>query len=440
MIQSGAILVGEICIDFTMPTRVAPTKMRLGGIVHAARALWATGTSYAVGVYCPSYLVDEARAYLSAHGCHEFILLGDIVGAPNVIAIADVREVGHQGYEDLLREKRRAVAATHNTAIDRFDAAVIFPGSYDLESVIRLLGKNTRVTIDIAYDIDTPEAFMKLAGKLANVVISTSSDLFTSIAARTVEPLLTLAKTVGAQQVLLKENRGGSRLFDLATDQVTLIPATLGTTVNSVGVGDAFTAVFGTLAAPPVEAAWRGMQVATAYSQTTYPDDLRRDVRRQFLLSIEVVQGLGGVSVPWHERPDHQIYLAAPDFSYADNPEIDAAASALEYHNFTVRRPIKENGEAAIGSGHATLAPFYSKDVELLGSCSAVFAIPLDRDPGTLIEVGMAIQMGIPVVTWDPRNENGNTMVIVGSSSFSDDIDVCLNGLFTALSKLRMSR
>jgi nucleoside 2-deoxyribosyltransferase len=65
-----------------------------------------------------------------------------------------------------------------------------------------------------------------------------------------------------------------------------------------------------------------------------------------------------------------------------------------------------------------------------------VFAIPIERDPGTLVEIGLAIEMRKPVVTFDPRDENRNTMVVRGSASYSSDLDVCLNGTFDALSKL----
>jgi nucleoside 2-deoxyribosyltransferase len=74
--------------------------------------------------------------------------------------------------------------------------------------------------------------------------------------------------------------------------------------------------------------------------------------------------------------------------------------------------------------------------VELLRECAAVFAIPIERDAGTLVEMGMAIDMGKPVVTFDPREENKNTMVVIGSASYSSDLDICLNGLFLALSRL----
>jgi nucleoside 2-deoxyribosyltransferase len=76
-------------------------------------------------------------------------------------------------------------------------------------------------------------------------------------------------------------------------------------------------------------------------------------------------------------------------------------------------------------------------DCQLLRDCDAVFAVPLDRDPGTLVEIGMAVEMGKPVITYDPRSQNENTMVVVGSSVYSADLDVCLNGTFNAIAELR---
>ena len=430
------MLIGEIAIDFVMPTRTTEAKVRLGGVVHAARGLWASGRHYSVGAFCPAYLVEQARDYLIQHGCQEFILLGEIAGAPNVIAIADVKEVGHQGYEDILRDERTVVQNCDDIDLCRFDPVVIFPGRYDLKSVIDQLKPGARVTIDAAYDVEDAHVLKSLTGRIDSIVISTSSTLFSTLASGDIVPLIDLAKGTGAKQLLLKENRGGSRLFDLGTDSVEYITATLDVTENSVGVGDAFTAVFGTFDGSARDAAWRGMQVATVYSQTTWPDDLQRDVRRSLQMPVEVVRGLGGVTLPWHVRPSLQIYLAAPDFSYTDHQEISAAVAALEYHNFRVRRPVKENGEADREAPLESLSSYYFSDVQLLRECVAVFAIPIERDPGTLVEIGIAIEMGKPVVTFDPRNENRNTMVARGSASYSSDLDLCLNGLFDALSKL----
>jgi nucleoside 2-deoxyribosyltransferase len=430
------ILIGEVTVDFTMPTRSAGAKMRLGGVIHAARGLWAIGQNYAVGAFCPGYLVEQARDYLTKHGCNEFVLLGEVLGAPNVIAIADMKEVGHQGYEDILRDARFVVANPSHSDIGRFEPVVIFPGSYDLGSVLKQITPGACVTIDAAYDVRDADFLRSFVGQIDFIAISTSSTLFAELAGADVAPLVAVARDIGAKQLLLKENRGGSRLFDLTTGSVEKITASLGVTANSVGVGDVFTAVFGTSACTPIDAAWRGMQAATVYSQTTWPDDLKRDVQREFQLPIDVVRGLGGASLPWHIRPQLQIYLAAPDFSYMDYEEIKEAVAALEYHNFRVRRPVKENGEAKLGSPIETLSSYYASDVQLLRECEAVFAIPIERDPGTLVEVGLAIEMQKPVITFDPRNQNRNTMVVTGSACYANDLDRCLNGLFDALTKL----
>jgi nucleoside 2-deoxyribosyltransferase len=431
----SALLVGEVCLDFTMPSRSSEAKVRLGGIVHAARAMWAAGLPYSVAMFCPSYLTELTEDFLFRHGCSQVIQLGEIVGAPNVVAISDVREVGHQGYEDLLRNSKRVVPAAKHAPLDMFESVVIFPGRFDLDGVMAKTSPAAKITIDVAYDIDGPEALKRYIGRFRSLVISTSSELFANLGHADITGLVALAAEIGAQSFLLKENRGGSRLFQIASDRVDSIPAVLGQTVNSVGVGDAFTAIFGSLDADPLTAAWRGMQVATAYSQTTFPDDLYRDVQREFALPIEVVQNLGGVQLPWHQRPSFQVYLAAPDFSYIEKPEIDAAVAALTYHNFVVRRPIRENGEAPRDTPVGELRRFYDADVALIDQCSVIFAIPLGKDPGTLVEMGIAIDRGLPVITYDPRKENANTMVVCGSTSYSDDLDISLNELFQSLSQ-----
>ncbi|MGR6465813.1 nucleoside 2-deoxyribosyltransferase [Rhizobium sp. PAMB 3182] len=432
------LLIGEIFVDFSLGTNGCPVKLRLGGIVHAARGLWSAGIAYSVAAICPSYLVAEAESYLKSHGCIEFIHLACVTGAPNVFVIGDVREVGHQGYEDLLRDERVAQINHLQAPFDGYQNVIVYPGALDLKEIATRISDQCRVTIDIAYDVNSVADLAVFGEKIANVAISTSSDLFAAEATSDIERLLERCRDLGVRHLLLKENRGGSRLFSLEAGQVDELPAVLGDTVNSVGVGDVYTAVFAAYHREDTRAAaWRGMQVATQYAQTTFPDDLRTEVGRQLRLTVDEVKALGGVSLPWHERPRFEIYLAAPDFSYIHKPEIDAAVSALQYHNFRVRRPIAENGEAKPGSEPRDLMSFYESDVELLNNCSAVFAVPLERDPGTLVEVGMAISAGKPVITYDPRKENNNTMVVCGSSFYSSDLGECINGAFELVSKLR---
>lgn len=432
---SALLIVGEVFVDLSLSGRHEESKMRLGGVVHAARGLWASGVAYAVAAICPKYLVDEVKAYLLAHGCIEFIWLGEVLGAPNVMVVADVREISWQGYEDLLRDKRRVSIRDGLSAIANYAEVLVFPGRFDLEALRPIFAADAAFDFDVAYDVDDLSALATYTGNLRTIIISTSSPLFAGEAAQNVESLLHAARQLGAKWLLLKENRGGSRLFELGGPKVEFIPAQLGKTVNSVGVGDAYSGVLSGLSARDgvVDAAWRGAQIATRYAQTTYPDDLRRDAQRDAQLDLTTLRSLWGTFLPWHERPKHSIYLAAPDFSYVEKPEIDRVVDALSYHNFKLRRPVQEVGELPRDASLGVRQAAYAQDVALLNECGVVFAVPLNRDPGTLVEVGLALALGKPVIVFDPRQENNNTMVVAGSSMYSADLDDCLNELFRVL-------
>lgn len=441
MHRPDIILIGEINIDFTLESESSPSKMRLGGITHAARALWACGIKYSVAAVCPAYLKEQAENYFRHHGCSQFEVLGQVIGSPNIFLIGDVREIGDQGYENILRESKHVVYQSPNISFEGSKDIIIFPGSYELERILQYFPEDINITIDVAYDLDEFGGLKPIRGNIENIAISTSSELFHRYATQPLSELLNECADIGAKRLLLKESRGGSRLFHLDSGVVDSIPAVLSSTRNSVGVGDAYSAVFASFAqSDPLEAAWRGMQVATCYSHTTFPDDFRREVRRGLNVSVDELKTLGGTFLPWHERKEFNIYLAAPDFSYISKPEIDAAVASLKYHNFSLRRPIEENGEAPRETTRAALLPYYDKDMSLIEDCSLVFAIPLNRDPGTLVEVGIAIARGVPVITYDPRHENANTMVICGSKTYSDDLDICLSGVFEQLSRIRGSQ
>lgn len=438
---SPLLLVGEIIVDFTSAKPGVVCKLRLGGIVHAARGLWACDLPYAVAAICPSYLVDQARDYLTSHGCKNFVWLGEVTGSPNVMVIGDATEVSDQGYEDLLRGDKIVKIFEVAEALLSYSEVLIFPGSFSLEGLRRMFADNARFSFDIAYDVDEFSVLKAFSEHLRAIAISTSSPLFARTGSDDVIPMIEAVKNLGAEVLLLKENRGGSRMFNLITGKTEQIPATLSTTVNSVGVGDVYSAVMlGFQDLGWEDAAWRGAKAATAYSQTTYLDDFRRDVKRELKLSLAEFRNLGGTNLPWHDRPRFPIYLAAPDFTYMDNPEIERAVEALRYHNFRVRRPVKENGELSLGSADSVLYQTFTADVTMLEECSLVFAIPLERDPGTLIEMGMAMALNKSVITFDARNQNNNTMVVGGSASYSDNLDTSLNTLFVAIAKLWLAK
>ena len=120
----GLLLIGEVYVDFTMPRAGADAKLRLGGIVHAARGLWAIDASFAVAAICPGYLVDQARAYLECLGCNQFIWLAEVKGAPNVMAVGDPTELADQAYQDILRVEKSVAFCGDASALGIFGKIV----------------------------------------------------------------------------------------------------------------------------------------------------------------------------------------------------------------------------------------------------------------------------------------------------------------------------
>lgn len=435
---SEPLLVGEVFVDFTITSRGSENKLRLGGVAHAARGFWAVSRTFRAAVVIPSYLETLTREYFAKLGCVELIVLGIVTGAPNITLIFDATEVADQEYDTPLRDEKAVQLNEVSAALEHAEDVLIFPGAFSLADVCSMLPATARLHIDAAYDVETPKSLADLNRSIETVLISTSSPLFEKTKDQTLNGIAVAFADCKPKYLILKQNRGGTELLDCsnATQHIEPLPAQLGTTINSVGVGDVFAAAF--LTALPEGAAtagWRATYAAAAYSQTTYPDIFKKYVKRDQRLSLDEMTSLWGTFLPWSERPAMQIYFAAPDFEKADRTAIDEALKALAYHNFKPRRPVVENGELLPNSDSATLRTTYEKDYELLKKCTLVFAVPTERDPGTLVEIGLAIEAGIPVVTYDPSGKNNNTMVIAGSSFYSSDLDACLNATFRLLSQ-----
>jgi nucleoside 2-deoxyribosyltransferase len=434
------LLIGEVSVDVTVTPRGQEQKLRLGGIAHAARGFWASGTPFAVAAVLPQYLEEGAREYLAKFGCEEFFVLGYVLGAPNVTLIFDPTEVDNQEYDMLLRDMK-TVKLNDKLGTEEFQEfaeVLIFPGTFDIREACKLLSPKATLYLDIAYDIDSVDALRDLKRPIETVLLSTSSKLFLKVGASGMGELSANFACLGLGAIILKENRGGSRVHIYSTNETFDVPAQLAHTVNSVGVGDVFAASYlAHHASGPLEAAWRATYASSAYAQTTDPNVFGSMVKRDARLTLEEMKDLGGTTLPWEERQRFQIYLAAPDFANTDRRAIERAVSSLSYHNFKVRRPVQENGELPAGSDSIALDGVYRKDVELLEQCKLVFAVPTGRDPGTIVEIGLAIAGRIPVVVYDPGKECANTMVIGGSDHYSDDLDSCLNAVFTLLSKVR---
>ena len=434
--QLTPLLLGEIFVDFTITAPGKENKLRLGGITHAARGFWALDVPFSVAAVLPSYLEDTARKYFEALGCIDFCVLGRVRGAPNVIVIQDATEIADQGYEALLREEKSIELSTVNLFQKTWRDVLVFPGTYDLACACKLLPSTAVLHLDVAYDLNTPEVLSELPQTVRTLLLSTSSPLFRSISREGLQGIINSFSGCAPSVLILKENRGGARMAIAGDPKIVALPAQLGSTANSVGVGDVFAAAYvACLESGSVEAGWRATYAAAAYSQTTYPDLFKTYVRRDLKLTMAEMQHLWGVFLPWEKRREYAIYLAAPDFSYANRLAIDSAIDSLAYHNFWVRRPVVENGELAPGSSPALLQQTYQADYVLLKQCALVFAVPTGRDAGALVEIGIAIEVGVPVVVYDPGRENANTMIVAGTQHYSTDLDSCLNAVFRILSR-----
>src|SRR5712671_3006240 len=97
--SSAICVIGQILVDVTLPNGDQPIKMRLGGVMHAARTLWALGCPYVLAYIAPDYLDDQISKFAAHHGAVRALKIGSVVGSPNVILIAEPKEAGPQGYE-----------------------------------------------------------------------------------------------------------------------------------------------------------------------------------------------------------------------------------------------------------------------------------------------------------------------------------------------------
>ena len=103
--MSRVCLIGDVLLDVTLKTKDTPLKMRLGGIIHSARALWAMDVEYDIAYFAPVYLVKEIEDFMITLGNPNLIYLGEVQRCPYVMLVNEVKEIGNQGYEFLFRDK-----------------------------------------------------------------------------------------------------------------------------------------------------------------------------------------------------------------------------------------------------------------------------------------------------------------------------------------------
>ena len=427
-------LVGDILTDVTLATVGSPLKMRLGGIVHAARALWAMDVEYAVAYFAPAYMESHIEMFLKEHDCKAIIKLGNVTNCPYTMLIQEAKEVGNQGYEFLYHDDI-AIEYDVNSIkeLNDFDDLMFISGNYDMNHVLSYITSGCKLHCDVANNVNIVKELPKNR-KFETLFISTSSNIFKNQYSDFTSFCDLL--TPYAKRIVLKENRGGSRAYEASLGETYHIPSQTSPITHSVGVGDVYDVVsissdYETFEERLHLASW----VAMEYAMTTFPDNFKKSVKTLLKTSIADLKAQSGCFLPWDVRQKCHIYIAAPDFSFVDTKQIDVLCDCLNYHHFMPHRPIKENGQMSEGADKQERIGLFCADMTLLGNCNMLIAVLLYNDPGTLIEIGLAAERRIPTLVYDPNKIADNCMLTELPTLVSSDLDEIIAKVFTEYSK-----
>ncbi|GAB4022704.1 nucleoside 2-deoxyribosyltransferase [Spirosoma migulaei] len=434
-------LVGDIFVDITLKTNQHDTKMRLGGIVHAARGLWALGIPYSVGYFAPAYLDKQINEYLIAFECEEVHKLGNVIGSPYIFLIQDAKEVFDQGYEFILRneiEIEYFKEAIHKLNDKSFSDILLFAGNFD-HSVLFDVIKRQKIHIDVTNSIRDISSLQANEVKVDTIFLSTSSILFQEHFKDNFNNFKNKLAPF-CNKFILKENRGGSRGFNFISNEYCEASSQTKPIVHSVGVGDVYNAAFISkclelkMQSSMIFSSW----IAAEYASTTYPDDLKININRILNSNFKELENMAGISLPWEQRRQINVYIAAPDFDFVDTSPIENVVNSLNYHNFSPRRPVKENGQMADDANKNRRQELFSKDMIMLEQCQILIAVLLYNDPGTLIEIGLASAKGLPTIVYDPYQIAKNCMLTELPDLVTNDLDYLIAEFFSICSKLQI--
>lgn len=427
------LIIGQVMVDVLHPA--SRPVVRMGGILHAARGFAAMEQEVTIAYVAPAYLEKQLKQHIDDLPYTTAVKIGNIEGTPNVVLVGEATEAGNQGYEYILEHDRSIdldEARLKALLIERsFTDVLIFPDSDELNPIFRLLNKYTiEVHVDANFKGSIPKMVRALGRPLKTLMASTSSLLFSQKFAGKIEAMRQFALH-HAETFVFKENRGGSRLWTQKVAAPLHAPAFVGETAHSVGVGDCFDAVYlSTFESPPALRLRMASLAAQHYAMTLTTPDFFKNMKRLNGVPVEMLSGLQGISLPWEIRSQFHIYIAAPDFEHVNVRVINEVESALKYHNLTPHRPVKEHGEIKQETPRHQRLTTALKDIELLKRCQALIAIPIYPDPGTYIEVGYALEAGIPVFVYAPFKFQENLLAVELPELVTGNLDRLISAIF----------
>lgn len=226
--------------------------------------------------------------------------------------------------------------------------------------------------------------------------------------------------------MILKENRGGSRIF--SQKETFRIPAHIENVTHSVGIGDCYNiALISHLVNSNFILAGRyASKVASIYGKCTTLDEFKSRINN---LAVDDYR-IEGVSLPWEKRKQSSIYIAAPDFKACDTSIIDNICEKLEYHNFRPIRPVQVSGEIDSNTSQKQIRRIIKNDINLINDAKLVVAILLYKDEGTIAEIGYAAALGKPVIVYDPFKLIHNAFVENISKKIAYSSEDLINSIF----------
>ncbi len=435
------LIIGEVFVDQHLDIQHGGKNIvRLGGIFHAIRACSAFNIDYAFAYYAPEYLEQDIEIYSKKLNSMAIYKLGLINRAPNVFLIGESDESGNQLYENILCEQASYVKCTEVVdAIKSYQPTdiIVFPGRYDIKDILaKLSGFNGKLHIDLNYD---SEYILDFDFKnVFTVILSTSSITFEKYFKNNdYSELIDLFRNKNICHLLIKENRGGSWLYNYNEKKIIEAPAYIDNVVHSVGVGDVYDIAF-IFDKYPSEfgknmrlAAW----ASVIYAKTILFDSFKNNINLLLNNADEQVE-MNGIRTPWNSRKKHNIYMAAPDFDYIDRKKLNELVDSLRYHNFVPRLPIRENGQNSDNAKPHEERSIFAKDLELLESCDLMIASLLYNDQGTLVEIGMFNAMKKPIIVYDPTRILNNLFLKYSCDYYCQRKSEVINAVFEIICKL----
>lgn len=436
------LIIGEVYVDQHLDIiENGYSTSRLGGIFHAARSCDALNMEYALAYYAPNYLVKDIQKFgIDVLRASNVYCLGNVDKAPNVMLIGQSDESGNQLYENILCRQAEYISILPlMQVLDDFTPTdiIIFPGRYGNARILSELSDyEGKIYIDMNYDCDDILDLNSI--KIQTVFLSTSSTSYEKFFKETsYDNLITYFRKKNVSQLLIKENRGGSWLYDFSGKTSYEAPAHIGTTIHSVGVGDVYDIAFmseilgSNIADNMAFAAW----VSSLYAKTIQQEIFKENTEL-IVQNIQEFTDMEGIRVPWNERVNYPIYMAAPDFDYVDTKKLDVLEESLLYHNFKPRRPIQENGQVNKDMDINEERAIFAEDMRLLSECKIMIATLLYNDQGTLVEIGNYQANGKPIILYDPYLKLDNMFLKNSCTYYCKTKSQVIDAVFIEVSRM----